>query len=488
MPTRERTSSKKKTTEGSVVRLDETIPLDGTVLESILQNTHSGIAIVGEDFTLEYVNEQGCRIFGGSQNDLIGQDFRKFIEKDSLNEVIERYQKRRRGENVPAVYPFHMLTKNGNSLTIEGRVDLVKCSDGKIRTIAHFLDISQIERAQELLEESQRRYRILVETMNDGLVIDNEQGILTYANDAFYKMLNYTSEEIIGKVWSTLTPDLDVETIRKKIEQRRSGVSERYELNWLSSTGELVPTIVSATPLHNRAGEFIGTFAIITEISAQKDAEETIQFYLDLLSHDIANQLQVIMTSTGLLEEEVPASYIDDARKDILDAVDRCNRLITKVKRAGQIRQIPLTNIDLIPVVDEKAAVLERVYDAKIHREGLKKSIMVEADVLLGELVWNLLENAARHNPTENKEIWIVVKAKGPAVMLSIADNGPGLSDARKEVIFTERKYGSGVGLRLVQQMIRKYAGSIDIEDRILGKPSEGAKFVVTLRKAKNSR
>ncbi|TFG31684.1 PAS domain-containing sensor histidine kinase [Candidatus Thorarchaeota archaeon] len=487
MPTKERTPPKKKT-KGSPIRLEEAIPLDGDVLASILRNTHSGIAIVGEDFTLEYVNEQGCKIFRGTQEDLIGQDFRKFIEKDSLNQIIERYQKRRRGEKVPEVYPFHIITKNGNTITLEGRVDLVECSDGKVRTIAHYLDISQIERGQELLEESQRRYRILVETMNDGLVIDDEYGLLTYANDAFCKMLNYSPEEITGKPWNTLTPDLDIKSIKTKIEQRRSGISERYELNWTSSTGEVVPTIVSATPLVNRSGEFIGTFAIVTEISPQKDAEETIQFYLDLLSHDIANQLQVIMTSTGLLEEEVPASYVDDARQDILDAVDRCNRLITKVKRAGQIRQIPLTSIDLIQVIDEKAAVLERVFNAKIHREGLKKSTIVEADVLLGELVWNLLENAARHNPIENKEIWISIKSKGNSVTLSVADNGPGLSDTRKQGFFTERKYGGGVGLKLVRQMIRKYGGSIDIEDRISGKPSEGAKFVVTLRKAKQDK
>ena len=55
------------------------------------------------------------------------------------------------------------------------------------------------------------------------------------------------------------------------------------------------------------------------------------------------------------------------------------------------------------------------------------------------------------------------MKTKGKLVALSVADNGPGLSDSKKKGLFTERKYGAGVGLKLVRQMIRKYGGSIDV-------------------------
>ena len=113
---------------------------------------------------------------------------------------------------------------------------------------------------------------------------------------------------------------------------------------------------------------------------------------------------------------------------------------------------------------------------------------MVEADVLLGELIWNLLENSARHNPVENKEVWISVKTKGDIVELSIGDNGPGLSDSRKKNLFTERSHAGGVGLKLVRQMIRKYGGSIEVVDRVKGKPSEGVNFTVTLRKTKKTK
>jgi PAS domain S-box-containing protein len=482
----------KKSTKSASKAKKEYLPVipnwNDAMVKVILNNTHDGIVILGEDYKFEFINERGLAIYGGQASDLIGKDFRKFMKEDMAKMVAEYYDMRRRGEDVPSVYSFRLIRKDGSEVTVEGRVTLVMGPDEKPKIIAHLQDITQIERNLRDLEESKTRYKLLVETMNDGLAIDNVNGELTYVNDAFCRMLGCQAGELIGKHWSDLTEEMTPEDVHEKLKEREKGVTESYELTWSHKTGKTVPTIVSATPYIGHDGKFAGTFAVVTEISDQKNAEESIQFYLDLLSHDITNQLQVIMTSSGLLEQEVPASYIADARQDILDAVDRCNRLITKVKRAGQIRRIPISSVDLVDLLDEKTTVLKRVYNAKIHRTGSKKSVMVEADVLLGELIWNLLENAARHNPIDNKEVWISIKTKGDSVELSIGDNGPGLSDTRKKNLFTERSHAGGVGLKLVRQMIRKYGGSIEVADRVKGKSSEGVNFLVTLRKTKKTK
>ncbi len=458
--------------------------INDEILNSILNNSHEGVVILGDNFEFEYVNEMAAKIFSGTKEDLLDKDFRDFLPPEMAKVVGEYYVARRKGEDVPTHYPLDILRKDGAIRTFEARVSLIKGPDGKLKTIAHLLDITEILADTEAREESETRYELLVETMNDGLVIDDPVGNLVYTNEAFSKMLGYTADELLGTSWIELTEDMDAKGLTQKINERKSGKTENYELCWITKTGERVPTIISATPYIDRDGKFVGTFAVVTEISEQKEAEDAVQFYLDLLSHDIANQLQVIMTSSGLLEEEVPASYIDDARQDILDAVERCNRLITKVKRAAQIRFIPLSRIDAIPVLKEKIKVLERVYDVKVHVQGLKKKFIVEADVLLGEMIWNLLENAARHNPKDEKQVWVTCETRAKSCNLAIADDGPGLSDMRKKTLFTERKHGGGVGITLVSQMIRKYGGSIEVQDRVIGKPTQGTKFIVTLRKA----
>ena len=458
--------------------------IDDEILNDILNNSHEALVILGDNFEFEYVNEKADQIFGGTREDLIGHDFRKFMPDEMVKLVGERYQARREGKDVPTIYPLDLYRKDGDTRTVEARISLIKGPDGKLKTIAHLLDITEILADTEAREETETRYELLVETMNDGLVIDDPVGNLVYTNEAFSKMVGYTPDELLGTSWIELTEDMDAKGLATKISERKLGRSESYEMCWITKTGDRVPTIISATPYIDRDGKFVGTFAVVTEITEQKEAEDAVQFYLDLLSHDIANQLQVIMTSSGLLEEEVPASYIVDARKDILDAVERCNRLISKVKRAAQIRYIPLSRIDAIPVLREKIKVLERVYGATVHVEGLKKNFLVEADVLLGEMIWNLLENAARHNPKDEKQVWITCETSAKLRNLVIADDGPGLSDMRKKTLFTERKHGGGVGITLVSQMIRKYGGSIEVQDRVIGKPTQGVKFIVTLRKA----
>jgi PAS domain S-box-containing protein len=452
------------------------------ILRTIIENSHDAIAVIGDDYKIEYVNNKIPALIGGVKEDYIGLDFREFIEGDVAVFAADVYTKRRNGESVPDVYPLEFKTMNGTPIVVEARASIVKGADGSRKTVVHVLDITDRRRDQRALLETEQRYRVLVETMNDGLAIDDQQGIVVYANHAFCEMLDRSPEEVIGQPWFQFTRDKDQDWVQDKVEERRSGKTARYELEWVRKSGEIVPSIISATPLEDQQGNFLGTFAVITEISAQKEAEDTIQFYLDLLTHDIANQLQVMITATGLLDTELPESYLEEAQADILDAVERCNRLITKVKRAGEFRRLPTTSIDLTSVLDEKVKVLVRVYGATVFVEDIEPPVHVRADALLGELLWNLLENAVRHNPREKPRVWVSGSREDAMYKLSISDDGPGISSARKKTIFSRRGHSGGVGLTLVAQMARKYGGAIEVMDRVKGKPSHGSKFILTLQ------
>ena len=140
-------------------------------------------------------------------------------------------------------------------------------------------------------------------------------------------------------------------------------------------------------------------------------------------------------------------------------------------------------DIDLSEVIHEKVQVLKRIYDVSIHVEGFEEEILVKADSLLGELIWNLIENAVRHNPMSSKEIWITGERQEAMFSIHISDNGPGISDNRKKTIFDRtRRGGGGIGLTLVSQMARKYGGKIEVKDRIEGKPNLGSEFILTLQ------
>lgn len=459
--------------------------LDQAVIQSLVDNTHDGIVIIGDEFLIEFVNRRSLELLGYDKEDLIGHDFREFLTKESIEMMSHRYVQRRTGKNPPSTYAFEMYRKDSSIMIGDIRVEVVNTNTGHQKSIAHVQDITERRAEQRALEEIERRNEIIVENMNDGMAMDDEEGILLYVNDSFCEMLGYTRDELIGKTWSELTESKDTEFVQEMINERKTGKTARYELCWIRKSGESVYTIVSASPYYDSKGGYIGSFAVITDISEQKETEEAVQFYLDLLTHDIANQLQVIITSTGLMDTNLPESYAKDAQQDILDAVERCNRLITKVKRAGQLRMLPHEEMDLSRVIKEKIPVVEKVYSAKVNVSNFQDPIIVRADVLLGELIWNLLENAARHNPKKDRQIWVSGNRHKGMYELVVEDNGPGISNKRKKILFDRGKRAGGVGLALISQMARKYGGKVDVLDRVKGEPGKGAKFVLSLIEVK---
>ena len=172
-------------------------PLTDEMLHSILNNTHEGIVILGDEFKFEFVNDVAAQIFGGTQEDLLDQDFRQFMPPEMVKVVGEYYVARRKGEDVPSHYPLDILRKDGAIRTFEARVSVIKGPDGKLKTIAHLIDITEILADTEAREESETRYELLVETMNDGLVIDDPVGNLVYTANGD-KTLSKERFEIFG--------------------------------------------------------------------------------------------------------------------------------------------------------------------------------------------------------------------------------------------------------------------------------------------------
>ncbi|MFW9769296.1 MAG: PAS domain S-box protein, partial [Candidatus Thorarchaeota archaeon] len=135
--TRKRTSKEKSP---KTHKKEPELPaVNDDILYDILNNSHEGIAIVGDDYKLEYVNEKTCQIFRGHPKDLLGHDFRKFIKQDMAKIVAERYTTRQQGKDVPNEYSIEIIRKDGSVGTAELKITTTVGPDGKSKTIAHVL-------------------------------------------------------------------------------------------------------------------------------------------------------------------------------------------------------------------------------------------------------------------------------------------------------------------------------------------------------------
>ena len=134
-------------------------------------------------------------------------------------------------------------------------------------------DITQRNKAEEALRDSRDKYQMLIEKLEEGVILTDANGIITFMNPGVMKIFGYSEEEIIGKHWSFTSPPEDLKKYKDEAAKRPKGISSTYESGILSKNGKRIPVIVSATPLKSPDGDYIGTLSVFRDVSEQKEAE-----------------------------------------------------------------------------------------------------------------------------------------------------------------------------------------------------------------------
>ncbi|MHC4675143.1 MAG: PAS domain S-box protein, partial [Planctomycetota bacterium] len=132
-------------------------------------------------------------------------------------------------------------------------------------------------RAAEALRESEERYRTLLQTMNEGFAILDENETFTYTNDRFYQMLGYSPDEIVGhRLYDFLDED-NRRIFAEQIARRRRGEAESYEGTFTRKGGGKTHAIISPRPIFDSVGKFNGSFGVVTDITERKQMEEVLR-------------------------------------------------------------------------------------------------------------------------------------------------------------------------------------------------------------------
>ncbi len=216
------------------------------------------------------------------------------------------------------------------------------------------------------------------------------------------------------------------------------------------------------------------------------EANQQANLYLDILMHDINNANLASLWYGDLLMDMLSGEPKEIARK-MMDGVQKSRAVIRNLET---IRKIQERKNDLRVVKLDTAVMKEIRFFPDARIEYQENGIEVLADELLGEIFTNLIGNSIKFGGPDVR-ITIEVTPHGPDnVEVIFSDNGPGIPDDLKRVIFrrfsqtASQSEGKGLGLYIVKTLLERYGGTISVSDRIEGDHSQGAVFRMTLHKA----
>jgi two-component system, cell cycle sensor histidine kinase and response regulator CckA len=145
-----------------------------------------------------------------------------------------------------------------------------------VRVVLSHENITERKEAEEALRESEERYRRIVDTSTEGIWAMDGEFRTTFANEQMAAILGYRIDEMLGKSVDSFMFDEDLGDHNEKMEARRRGENQTYERRFQRKDGSALWTIVSANTLKDPNGNFAGSFAMFTDITSRKHAEEAL--------------------------------------------------------------------------------------------------------------------------------------------------------------------------------------------------------------------
>ena len=143
-------------------------------------------------------------------------------------------------------------------------------------TVSIIRDITEKQQTAINLEESEKKYRTLVEKINEGLVSIDRNSRIRYFNKNFRKMLKIDESELIGKRFIDIIHPKDRKKTITEINKRKKRTSSSYELRLINNSGETIYTIISMVPVFDNK-KYIGSYSVLTNITKRKIAEKELQ-------------------------------------------------------------------------------------------------------------------------------------------------------------------------------------------------------------------
>ncbi len=476
-------------------------------LSSIIKNVPN-IVLYEVSKKSVYVTDNFKQLTGYDKENLIkNQNFMyKYIHPEDIEFVKSKVKEWLKNPTENLTVWFRFKKPDGNYIWLEDRKTFIKNKNNNGYITGVLIDTTNLKKAEEALRQSEARYRAVVEDQTEFVNRFKPDGTLLFVNNPYCNYLGMSFEELIGKNWIEMYPESKQRIVRKRLKTLSiNNPVATYEYEKVLPSGEVRWEEWTYRAIFDGDGNIKEIQSVGKDITERKKAEQLLlrernraEFFTDLMSHDINNLNHGIFSYLNIILRDKTLSEQTKIRiKTCLHLSQEISSLIDKVRLLSDIDDIsielkPINISEILKNVIKTVTINSPKKIVHINYDFKDKDIFILANELLETVIYNILNNAIKHNDKKVVEINIthMYSKFTKFYRFEFHDNGPGVNDEYKEKIFNrmeraetdKRVHGFGLGLTLVKNIVEKFGGKIWVEDNVFGEPEKGANFVILLQ------
>ncbi len=457
--------------------------MSDTPWRPVVQSAVDGIVVIDERGRIESFNAAAQRLFGYAEADVVGRNVSMLMpaphreQDDSLARYLATAAPRIIGIGREVIG----LRRDGTTFPLHLSVGEVSFGgERKFTGILH--DLSERVRLEERLRASEARWRSIVESAVDGIVVIDAAGRIEAFNRAAEQLFGYAEHEVIGRSVNILMP--------APYRDEHDGYLARYlttgiqkiigigrEVTGLRRDGTTFPVHLSVGEM-SIGGErkFTG---ILHDLSARIHMEDRLREQTALarlgemaavIAHEVKNPLAGVRGAIQVIGGRLPKESKDAAVvKEIVSRIDALNELMKDLLLFARPPQPRPALVDVVPLVSTTADLLSTdpaLKGVAVLVEGAVPPISADAE-LLKIVFLNLLVNGAQAMHGIGT-IRVTLTAVDQICLIAFRDTGPGIPGEVREKMFTPffttKARGTGLGLATARRIIEAHLGTITLD------------------------